>query len=360
MEFTLIRGLIQLNYQSVAISIILLVFICTNKTFPRNVLMYFFVACILALLLTFADNVRYLSSQLPAPTSARYWSSAVGYTLRPITIFLIFEVSGRNQKRPSAWYWIPIIFNTAISFLSIPTGIMFFFTDDNMLGHGPLGYLCHFTTLAYAVLIINNSLKIYKSNKMETVVIAVIIVFASAAAVLEHFFLFSIILAQTITIGIVFYFLFLNVQVHKRDTLTNLLNRRCFYLDLRRFLNRKIIVLSMDLNDLKRWNDNYGHAAGDTAIKTCVDFMISSFPKARLYRTGGDEFMAIFLNFTKEQILTLVRQFHAKLEPTPYRVACGVAEFIPGDDIEKIISQSDREMYKNKKALKSVEFEQMK
>ena len=236
----------------------------------------------------------------------------------------------------------------------------FFFTEDNHLVHGPLGYLCHLTSLAYAVLIINNSLKIYKSNKMETLVVAVIIVFASAAAVLEHFFLFSIILAQTITIGIVFYFLFLNVQVHKRDTLTNLLNRRCFYLDLRRFLNRKIIVLSMDLNDLKRWNDNYGHAAGDTAIKTCVDFMISSFPRARLYRTGGDEFMAIFLNFTKDQIMGLVHQFHAKLEPTPYRVACGVAEFIPGDDIEKIISLSDREMYKNKKALKSVEFEQMK
>ena len=70
--------------------------------------------------------------------------------------------------------------------------------------------------------------------------------------------------------------------------------------------------------------------------------------------------MAIFLNFTKDQIMGLVHQFHAKLEPTPYRVACGVAEFIPGDDIEKIISLSDREMYKNKKALKSVEFEQMK
>jgi len=361
MEFTLFRGLFQLNYQSAIIAIILLVFICTNRTFPKNILSYFFMACIMGIVLTIADNIRYLTALKDQPTVLRYWSSAIGYALRPIIVYFIFEVSGRNQNKPSAWFCIPVYINIAVSLISIPTGVMFSFTENNALVHGPLGYVCHITSLSYSCLIMNNSLKLYKSNKRETVVISVIIIFAAFAAALEHFFKFSMILSQTIMIGIVFYFLFLNVQVHKRDTLTNLMNRRCFYLDLKRFLNRKVIILSMDLNDLKKWNDNYGHSAGDTALKTCVDFMYDTFPKARLYRTGGDEFMALFFNSTKEQISECVRHFHRRLEATPYRVACGVAEFIPGDDIEKIISFSDREMYKNKKALKSIniEFEQM-
>ena len=49
-------------------------------------------------------------------------------------------------------------------------------------------------------------------------------------------------------------------------------------------------VISIDLNDLKRFNDENGHAAGDTALCTIVACIQNILPRGcHLYRTGGDE-----------------------------------------------------------------------
>lgn len=76
-------------------------------------------------------------------------------------------------------------------------------------------------------------------------------------------------------------------------------------------------------------------------------------PHARLYRTGGDEFMAIFTKQDKAFIEKLVDDFQSALKATEYKVACGVAEYFPGDDIEKVITLSDERMYSHKVKLKN-------
>ncbi|MBQ0167893.1 MAG: hypothetical protein KBT02_12370 [Treponema sp.] len=40
------------------------------------------------------------------------------------------------------------------------------------------------------------------------------------------------------------------------------------------------------------------------------------------------------------------------LSTTKYTVACGAAEYTPGDDVEKVIAASDRLMYENKRQIK--------
>lgn len=115
-----------------------------------------------------------------------------------------------------------------------------------------------------------------------------------------------------------------------------------------------MIILSMDLNNLKVFNDTRGHAAGDRALVTVSQIMEDVFiPHARLYRTGGDEFMAIFTKQDKAFIEKLVDDFQAALKATEYKVACGVAEYFPGDDIEKVITLSDERMYSHKVKLKN-------
>ena len=115
-----------------------------------------------------------------------------------------------------------------------------------------------------------------------------------------------------------------------------------------------MFILSMDLNNLKVYNDTKGHAAGDRALVTVAQIMEDIFnPHARLYRTGGDEFMAIFTKADKNFIENLVEDFQAALEATEYKVACGIAEYLPGDDIEKVITLSDERMYSHKVKLKN-------
>ena len=143
-------------------------------------------------------------------------------------------------------------------------------------------------------------------------------------------------------------------MTYKRDTLTRFLNRRCFYLEINHLQKSKMIILSMDLNNLKVFNDTKGHAAGDRALITVSQIMEDVFSRyAKLFRTGGDEFMAIFTKKDKVFIEKLVEDFQTALQSTEYQVACGIAEYTPGDDIEKVITLSDERMYSHKVKLKN-------
>ena len=48
---------------------------------------------------------------------------------------------------------------------------------------------------------------------------------------------------------------------------------------------------SIDLNNLKRTNDTYGHSAGDRLIEMWAEAARAQWPDARGYRMGGDEFL---------------------------------------------------------------------
>ena len=82
------------------------------------------------------------------------------------------------------------------------------------------------------------------------------------------------------------------------DELTRLYNRRSYEEDLNMLRERgpegDLILFSVDVNGLKLVNDTKGHAAGDELIKGAADCLSLSFGNTgKVYRTGGDEFMAI-------------------------------------------------------------------
>ena len=109
----------------------------------------------------------------------------------------------------------------------------------------------------------------------------------------------------------------------------------------------------MDLNDLKKINDDFGHDAGDKALKTVVKCMDASFSNIGVvYRTGGDEFMAIFPEKNISKVDAAVEDFRNRLSQTIYVVALGIAVYNPGDDFEEVIKKSDSYMYEDKKLLK--------
>lgn len=82
------------------------------------------------------------------------------------------------------------------------------------------------------------------------------------------------------------------------DSMTNLSNRRTFdeYMDSHadRQPEEDIMFFSFDLNELKSVNDTYGHEAGDELIIGAAYCMKDVFDHSgTIYRTGGDEFVAI-------------------------------------------------------------------
>ena len=97
------------------------------------------------------------------------------------------------------------------------------------------------------------------------------------------------------------------IRISMTDEMTRLFNRRCFDEDLKELrkseLAENFVLFSVDVNGLKTVNDTKGHAAGDELIKGAADCLALSIGnKGKIYRTGGDEFIAIVHTDNPEEL----------------------------------------------------------
>ncbi len=92
------------------------------------------------------------------------------------------------------------------------------------------------------------------------------------------------------------------------DSLTGLYNRPGVLSKIYNFIHSqdkesRFAAVMADLDHLKQINDTFGHSMGDTAIKAAADILREALPHDNLLgRTGGDEFTAVFLMETEQDI----------------------------------------------------------
>ena len=356
-SFSAARLLFFVNFAPVVSLIILVAFIKTNVSFSDSVNRVFFFVCGAAFLLIVSDSTRFVTARMPHPGFLRYFSKCVGYILRCSIIYLITLIAKRKKTKHLFLYTIPLlicIIISTINFLPFGRGFLFTVDENNVFHRGYLGFTPHTICVIYSIFLLYYSFKNFNHNRYEPLVVIIIEVAAFTAMFVEILYDFDFILCHVLVSSIIFYYFFLMTMTYKRDPLTHLLNRRCFYLEINHLQKSKMIILSMDLNNLKVYNDTKGHAAGDRALVTVSQIMEDVFSKhAKLYRTGGDEFMALFTRQDKNDVEELVKNFQTALNATEYKVACGIAEYTPGDDIEKVITLSDERMYSHKVKLKN-------
>ena len=153
----------------------------------------------------------------------------------------------------------------------------------------------------------------------------------------------------------------------RTDPLTGLYNRRGFSELAQRELARStrtrapLTVLSFDLDGFKAVNDLHGHAAGDRLLKTVaqsIGVVIREIDLAA--RLGGDEF-AVILPDNKanpperavERVIGVILD-HLKRESWPVTLSVGAVTVHDAHmDIDELIQESDRLMYKVKNAGKN-------
>ncbi len=85
------------------------------------------------------------------------------------------------------------------------------------------------------------------------------------------------------------------------DPLTGAWNRRYFdrfmdaAIEQAKRARRSLTLMVFDIDDFKKYNDAYGHAAGDDILRETVRLLTSVIrPSDRVCRVGGDEFAVIF------------------------------------------------------------------
>jgi len=347
------RLLSQLIFPGLLCFIFLTAFIFADKTFPDKILRITMHALLCGFVLLITDSVNYYFEAQQTHTTLRLIMLACSFTFKIGCSGCCVVLSQRQNPTTKRYLYIVIFVNAIISFVSIPTGCVFSIGPDYSVVHGPLYIVPYLATIFNCTVLMITGIKNFKTNPGETTIIFAMVISPFIATYLEVIHGFKCMIPLSFIICVIFYFMCLNVQLYRRDTLTQLLNRRSFFMDAKRRSNKKMIVLSMDLNNLKYYNDTFGHAAGDLAITTSTACMQKAFSKAGVvYRTGGDEFMALFVNKSEEEVNKLIENFKAILGKTEYMVACGTSVYTPGNNFEDIVAESDARMYKDKIAYK--------
>ena len=144
------------------------------------------------------------------------------------------------------------------------------------------------------------------------------------------------------------------------DFLTGLKNRNSYDKEVMTYENMKkkdIGVFVADLNNLKKINDSCGHEAGDDFISTAAHIIKDCLKSAdSVYRIGGDEFVAIFINPNEEQIQKEMHEIKERCDKEmkfvyPLEIAMGYHS--GNKNIHEIIQTADEKMYEHKLSMKS-------
>ena len=151
-------------------------------------------------------------------------------------------------------------------------------------------------------------------------------------------------------------------QLSVTDALTGLLNRR--YMEQRLMEETKrsnrhgypMSFMMLDVDDFKGYNDNFGHPAGDVALKMVGNLIRETLRSADVAaRFGGEEFAILLPQTTSREALMIADRIRANIEQTrfphrPVTISIGVsscsAELCRDADL---VSAADQALYRAKR-----------
>ena len=134
------------------------------------------------------------------------------------------------------------------------------------------------------------------------------------------------------------------------DSLTGLFNRNKFNhtmqsLEMESF--SQLGVATIDLNGLKKVNDQMGHSAGDSLIRRTAEHIAHVFP-GKAYRIGGDEFLVIDTELGEGAFRKNVSDMQEKMAQDGISVSLGISWRCSRCSIKEQFDEADRLMYRAK------------
>ena len=149
------------------------------------------------------------------------------------------------------------------------------------------------------------------------------------------------------------------------DDLTGLYNRRRFFVLTEQYLKvairtkKRLLLLFIDMDDLKWINDHHGHNEGDQALIDFANILKQSFRESDIIaRIGGDEFVVLFVSTDEnsERLLTRLDENlkdynNQRSRSYPLSISVGTAQFDPEYpiSIDELLSKADTSMYAQKR-----------
>jgi diguanylate cyclase (GGDEF)-like protein/putative nucleotidyltransferase with HDIG domain len=157
------------------------------------------------------------------------------------------------------------------------------------------------------------------------------------------------------------------------DPLTELPNARAFYMMLeqriaegQRMNREELALISMDIDDFKRINDEYGHAIGDRVLASVAGVIRSELRQMDiLSRYAGDEFVAIMPMSSTQMAMSVGERIRNAVEAQKFavrtgktveiRLSLGVGCFPEdGETTEELLTAAARKMQRDKHGRKTM------
>lgn len=196
--------------------------------------------------------------------------------------------------------------------------------------------------------------------------------------IFDHSRTLWLVTSLTISASVALYFAYQNSSLAttlrdeaRIDFLTRIANRRGLEEELRRLQETLresetwLSVFMIDIDHFKRFNDQYGHAAGDKCLASMASLLRVWAGACRAFvgRYGGEEFMMILANNTPEEALAAAESIRAQVEKQSPQcvpqsgsikvltVTIGVSSLRGhdlGDNFESLLEAADQALYLGK------------
>jgi len=164
----------------------------------------------------------------------------------------------------------------------------------------------------------------------------------------------------------------LKLQAHQRqlqnvasaartDSLTGLLNRRTLDDEIARCLSdfrrrhRPAVLMMIDVDHFKRFNDEHGHVVGDVVLKHVADILLAHCRETDIVaRFGGEEFTVLLPGATVGAVLERAERTRAAVGSHPVVIegktlrvtaSAGLAELGPQDNNLTWLARADSALY---------------
>ena len=145
----------------------------------------------------------------------------------------------------------------------------------------------------------------------------------------------------------------------RTDELTGLYNRLALREDFPNYSKQEVGVAMIDLDDFKRFNDNYGHAYGDLVLTRLGRYLQKDWMNEHLrcYRYGGDEILIIAYGLEDGDFVKKLQIFqaeYAKLnqqleEPATLSIGYATGAVADEEELRKMIQLADNYLYQAKR-----------
>jgi diguanylate cyclase (GGDEF)-like protein len=123
-----------------------------------------------------------------------------------------------------------------------------------------------------------------------------------------------------------------------------------------------VSMIMIDVDNLKIFNDQFGHLAGDRALKAVADILARTFrPCDIIVRYGGDEFAVLLPNVDRAGAVEIAERVRSavsgddsteedSLVQAPIRISMGVADIRESGDLDTLIRAADAALYRAKRS----------